>query len=931
MTPEYLREVEELYHAARDDKSVLSGADPQLRFEVESLLLHATDTLPLLAVGPALADDEEDRAPAAMIAPGTQIGFYIIESQLGAGGMGVVFRARDTRLNRPVAVKVLLDELAYPVARRRFQREVRIASSLNHPNILTVHDTGEYEGRQYLVTELVDGGTLKDWVKDRQRTWREIVELLIGVAEGLAAAHAAGILHRDIKPANILVAKNGYAKLADFGVATLAEKASAEPGLLTESATQTGFVVGSIAYMSPEQISGRGSDVRSDIFSFGVVLFEMLAGKRPFSGETQRALLQAIMDGTPATPPSDLPVAVCATLEKALEKDPADRYQTARDLVVDLRRASRPKAGTGPTEIVKVIRRRPLWRWIAVAAALAFIAALLARDWRSGSVPENPLANAKFTRLTGYEGAELDASISPDGKFVAFLSDQEGHFHVWLNEIQAGKSIDLTPGPEDQRGPLRSLGFSEDGSAIWLAGTETRKVRLLPLVGGEPRVFLGEKVVNPVWSPDGNRIAYHTLTAGDPIFVADRDGANARRIFGDRPDRHNHFLAWGRDGWIYFIHGTPATKEMDLWRIRPSGGEPEQLTHLNSEMRDPTPIGPATVLYVARESDGSGPWIWAYDLAHKLSRRITFGVEEYTSLSASADAQRLAVTVANPKVGLWTVPILNSIADERDVKSFALPNARSLTPRFRAKALYYLSSQGAGDGLWPIENGKAEEVWTEAKGGLAEPPAVSPDGLHIVVVTRTEGKRRLKMISADGAESVAIAPEIDVEGSSDWSPDGRWVVAGGNDGKGDGLFKIPVAGGAPIRLSNKVARNPVWSPDGSLIAYSGPNVFTLTPLLGVRPDGTPVEMPPIRTHRDGERLRFLPNGSGLIYMHGADATPWQDFWLLDLKTGNTRRLTQLNDRNQMRTFDVTPDGRQIVFDRWRENSAVVLIDLASRP
>jgi Tol biopolymer transport system component len=472
------------------------------------------------------------------------------------------------------------------------------------------------------------------------------------------------------------------------------------------------------------------------------------------------------------------------------------------------------------------------------------------------------------------------------------------------------------------------VGFSGDGSSIWLAGTETRKVRLLPLVGGEPRVFLGDKVVNPVWSPEGDRIAYHTLDAGDPIFIADRDGANARQVFRDKPDWHNHYLAWGRDGWIYFVHGTAATKEMDLWRLRASGGSPERLTHLNSDMRDPTPLGAATVLYIARDTDGSGPWIWAYDISSNTSRRLTFGVEQYTSLSASTDGKRLAATVANPKVGLWTVPIPESVAGESDVKPFALPTARSSMPRFRGNALYYLASQGAGDGLWRLENGKAAEVWRGTGIGLGEPPAVSPDGLRIAIVIRTEGRRRLRVISADGAESAALAPGIDVEGSADWSPDGRWIVTGGNDGKGTGLFKIPVAGGAPIRLTNKAARNPVWSPDGSLIAYSGPNVFTLTPLLAVRPDGTSVEMPQIRTHRDGERLRFLPNGSGLIYMQGTGATPWQDFWLLDLSTKKTRRLTQFDDRNQMRTFDVTPDGKQIVFDRWRENSAVVQIDLA---
>jgi len=336
-------------------------------------------------------------------------------------------------------------------------------------------------------------------------------------------------------------------------------------------------------------------------------------------------------------------------LEKALEKDPADRYQTARDLVVDLRHTARREAEARPREPVRAVGRRPLWQWIVLAAALLSVAAIVWMGQRDGRVPENPLANATFTRLTDYEGAELDAAISPDGKFVAFLSDRDGHFAAWLSEVGAGKAINLTPGPEDERAPLRSLGFSRDGSEIWLAGTQSKKVRMLPLLGGEPRVFLGEKIVNPLWSPDGTRLAYHTLDSGDPIFVADRDGANARQIFRDSPDKHNHYLAWGEDGiWIYFVHGTPATNEMDLWRIRASGGDPERLTQHNSELRDPTPLGHGTILYLASDSNASGPWIWAFDIKHKASRRITFGLETYTSLSASADGQRLAATVANP-------------------------------------------------------------------------------------------------------------------------------------------------------------------------------------------------------------------------------------------------------------------------------------------
>src|SRR6185295_179804 len=266
--------------------------------------------------------------------PGTLIGAYRVEAPLGEGGMGTVYRATDTKLNRPVAIKFLSDQLADVAARRRFQREAQMASSLNHPHIITVFDVGEFEGRQYLVTEFVDGGTLKDWLKAEPRTWRQTVELLAGVADGLAAAHKAGILHRDIKPANILVAQNGYAKLADFGLAKLTQSETDADATktLTEAHTKPGMIVGTIAYMSPEQASGTALDARSDIFSFGVVLYESLAGRRPFSGISELELLKTIIHGTPEPLPEELPQPLRNVVEKALERDPEERYQSMREL-----------------------------------------------------------------------------------------------------------------------------------------------------------------------------------------------------------------------------------------------------------------------------------------------------------------------------------------------------------------------------------------------------------------------------------------------------------------------------------------------------------------------------------------------------------------------------------------------------------------------
>src|SRR5229473_1420817 len=308
---------------------------------------------------------------------GKALAQYQILDKLGEGGMGVVYRALDTKLNRPVAVKFLSEEVADASARRRFQQEAQMASSLNHPHILTVYDAGVFEGREYLVTEFVDGGTLKDWSREK-RTWRQIVDLLIGVADGLAAAHVAGILHRDIKPTNILVAKSGYAKLADFGLAKLAVKEDLLTRTLPEKHTQPGVVVGTIAYMSPEQAAGQPLDARSDIFSFGVMLYEMLASRRPFEGASDLEALHSNVHGVPEPLPAHLPIALRLAVEKALEKDPGDRYQSMREMVVDLRRLAR-HVTEDPVSAAAAQGRLPAqpatnrWRFvmIAVTAILA--------------------------------------------------------------------------------------------------------------------------------------------------------------------------------------------------------------------------------------------------------------------------------------------------------------------------------------------------------------------------------------------------------------------------------------------------------------------------------------------------------------------------------------------------------------------------------
>ncbi len=427
----------------------LAQLTPSIRVEVESLLAAyrrsgdflGGETNKPVSIG---ADfDERVSRPGT----GTELGPYRIEAVIGEGGMGVVYRALDTKLNRPVAIKFLFGDLADPAARRRFQREAQMASSLNHPHILTVYDAGDFEGRQYLVTEFVDGGTLKNWARAEKRNWRQIVELLVGVADGLAAAHAAGILHRDIKPDNILVGTNGYAKLADFGLAKLEDRPSTD-GATVSLVTRPGMVLGTVAYMCPEQAAGRPTDSRSDIFSFGVLLYELLAGRRPFDGATDLQTLQTIIHGTAPPLGSEVPLPLRIIVEKAIEKAPSERYQSMREMVVDLRRLAR-QSGEVTASTTTIPSRLRRWKMSVSAAAIGGLAASYFYFYHIPKLTDkDTIVLADFTNKTGdpvfdgtlRQGLAIQLEQSP---FLSMVSDES--IQKTLNLMGQKANAGITP------------------------------------------------------------------------------------------------------------------------------------------------------------------------------------------------------------------------------------------------------------------------------------------------------------------------------------------------------------------------------------------------------------------------------------------------------------------------------------------------------
>lgn len=573
--------------------------------------------------------------------------------------------------------------------------------------------------------------------------------------------------------------------------------------------------------------------------------------------------------------------------------------------------------------------------WISATIGALLVIALLVWQWPETASPPAPIASldrAQFQMLTDFEGAEQAAAVSRDGSFVAFTSDRDGPVDVWLTQVGTGQFHNLTKGRVKQlvNPSVRTLGFTPDGASVafWARGVEGAagdeiSIWTIPTLGGEPKPYL-EGVAEFDWSRDGGRLVFHTPGPGDPLFVANAPSRPQQPpIFQAASGLHAHFPLWSPDGrQIYFVQGS-VPDAMDVWRMTPDGRNAEQITHHNTAVSHPVFVNDTTLLYLANTGDSNGPRLHSLDLRDRASRTLGTSLDRYTSLAASADGLRVVATRSNPKTTLWRLPI----ADAGSLPAMgrvSLPTGRGFSPRHGDGFLLYASDKGDADALWKLTGGAAVELWTASGARIVGGPELSRDGRRIAFTVEQDGKTVLYAMNSDGSDTTIVTGALRLRGSPAWSPDGRSIVSGASVEGSDRLVSITMDGHA-VPLSTEFAIDPVWSPVGDFVVYSAADIGTEFPLKAATPDGRARPVPALTLTRGARRLRFLDRGKSLLTLRGD--IRHKDLWIVDLATGKERQLTKLPADFNIRDFDVSADGKEILLERVEDHSDIVLIEL----
>ena len=887
---------------------------------------------------------------------GSRLGPYEIQTPLGAGGMGEVYRAHDPRLGRDVALKVLPAGLSLdPDRLKRFEQEARAVATLDHPNILAIHDVGRHQDLPYIVTELLEGETLRKRLAAGAIPFRKTLDYALQIAHGLAAAHDRGIVHRDLKPENVFVTRDDRVKILDFGLAKAVEAVRSDAQTMAAgSMTESGTILGTVGYMAPEQVRGQPVDHRADVFAFGCVLYEMIGGKRAFSAQTPADTLSAILSEEPPdleVTTASLPPALTRIVRRCLEKSPGLRFQSAQDLAFAIENATGPSSAlSGPQPSLTgrprwVARVLPILAALAIGAAIgaAAVARLAPRRGVDGS-----LAFGRTTAITHESGLELHPALSPDGAFVAYAAGPSDQMHIYVRQVAGGRAIDLTPTLEGSFGHPR---WSDDGTRIVFSGTTGAYV--LPALGGVARRVL-ERAGMAEWSPDSSEIAYTTEAwTGRPAHIyAQRLDGGATRAVTDTETMEPNSLAWSPDGrFIAFTsgNGSFAGPGRLVGNVAPSrimvvpaaGGTPVPITPGNALATSPTWTADGQRLLFVSNASGTRDLFEVAIAADGRPRgephRLTAGLNAHT-VALSRDGRRLAYATLTLSSNVWSIPVPPrppiSIREATPVTAGSqIVEGLALSPDGRWLA--FDSNLAGNQDIYKMRlpDGEPEQVTSDPADEFE--PSWSPDGTLIAFHAWPRGNRDVFVIGADGHGRQDVTSLPGHEWFPDWSSDGSRIAFVDSNAGGVSVVRREGTGwSAPEPLYTDGLTVPIFAPDG--------RSFVRAPLRSV--DGSDLQIAPA----DGGPQRILllapvpgttvmpasarwsPDGR-LVYFLGIDGQGRSSFWSIPATGGAPTLLVSFDDpTRESNRSEFTTDGKRLYFTLAHKDGDVWVMEITQR-